>query len=92
MSLLPNGDSMQIREVWNDNLEEESTLIRDIVDDFPYVAMDTEFLGIVLRPVGNFKNNSDYHSQIDHNSLVFSGKFINHYYTYLIQLYNQLFM
>lgn len=60
MSLLPN-DSVLIREVWNDNLEEEFALIREIVDDFPYIAMDTEFPGIVLRPVGNFKTNTDYH-------------------------------
>lgn len=60
MSLLPN-DSVHIREVWNDNLVEEFALIRQIVDDFPYIAMDTEFPGIVLRPVGNFKTNTDYH-------------------------------
>uniref|UniRef100_A0A5B7C6H1 poly(A)-specific ribonuclease n=1 Tax=Davidia involucrata TaxID=16924 RepID=A0A5B7C6H1_DAVIN len=63
MSLLPKSDSIHIREVWIDNLEEEFDLIREIVDDFPYIAMDTEFPGIVLRPVGNFKNNNDFHYQ-----------------------------
>ncbi|KAK6139572.1 hypothetical protein DH2020_026682 [Rehmannia glutinosa] len=63
MSLLPKSDSIQIREVWANNLDEELDLIRDVVDEFPYIAMDTEFPGIVLRPVGNFKNANDYHYQ-----------------------------
>lgn len=64
MSILPKSDSIHIRDVWDDNLEEEFDLIREIVDDFPYIAMDTEFPGIVLRRIGNFKNNSDslYHT------------------------------
>ncbi|KAJ9131185.1 hypothetical protein P3X46_035273 [Hevea brasiliensis] len=63
MSIFPKGDSVIIREVWSDNLEREFELIRDIVDDFPYIAMDTEFPGIVLRPIGTFKNIFEYNYQ-----------------------------
>lgn len=63
MSGIPKGSTLRIREVWADNLEEEFQLIREIVDDFPYLAMDTEFPGVVVRPVGTFNNSAEYHYQ-----------------------------
>lgn len=57
------GEDLRVREVWQDNLDSELEIIRDIVDDYPYIAMDTEFPGVVARPVGNFKNSGEYHYQ-----------------------------
>jgi hypothetical protein len=34
-----NGLEPEIREVWADNLEEEMAHIRDVVEDYPYIAM-----------------------------------------------------
>eukprot|EP00775_Hariotina_reticulata_P001272 gene1272-1612_t len=57
----PKGETLRVREVWDENLAEEIAVIRDIVEEYPYVAMDTEFPGVVARPVGNFKSSREYH-------------------------------
>ncbi|KAL6769765.1 CAF1 [Auxenochlorella protothecoides x Auxenochlorella symbiontica] len=60
----PDGDTLRVREVWQHNLEEEMQLIRELISDFPYLAMDTEFPGVVAKPVGNFKKSREFHYQM----------------------------
>ncbi|RWA12879.1 hypothetical protein EKO27_g2202 [Xylaria grammica] len=57
------GGKTRIREVWRHNFEEEMAVLMGLAEDFPYIAMDTEFPGIVGRPMGNFRGKSDYHYQ-----------------------------
>ncbi|ORY87866.1 ribonuclease H-like domain-containing protein [Protomyces lactucae-debilis] len=61
----PNADSNgSIRQVWQYNLDAEMYMIRDLVERYPYIAMDTEFPGIVARPMGQFRSASDYRYQV----------------------------
>ncbi|CAM1502990.1 Fc.00g077660.m01.CDS01 [Cosmosporella sp. VM-42] len=53
----------RIREVWKHNLEEEMAVLREVVEKYKFIAMDTEFPGVVSRPMGGFRGKSDYHYQ-----------------------------
>mmetsp|Transcript_10495 Transcript_10495/g.15364 ORF Transcript_10495/g.15364 Transcript_10495/m.15364 type:complete len:372 (+) Transcript_10495:76-1191(+) len=47
----PTGEPLEIRNVWAENVDEEMALIREVIETHPFVAMDTEFPGVVARPV-----------------------------------------
>jgi len=36
---MPASESKYIREVWSENLEEEMSTLRDLVERYPYLAM-----------------------------------------------------
>jgi hypothetical protein len=62
-AITPTGETLRVREVWQENLEAEMEIVRNIVDEYPFLAMDTEFPGVVARPVGNFRNSGEYQYQ-----------------------------
>lgn len=55
--------SHEIREVWAHNLVEEFRNICELITKFPFVAMDTEFPGVVAKPLGNFSTMDEYRYQ-----------------------------
>ncbi|PVU96503.1 hypothetical protein BB559_002361 [Furculomyces boomerangus] len=61
---MADNNQRLIQEVWADNLEEEFAKIRKLIRKYSYIAMDTEFPGVVARPIGTFSSTSDYHYQL----------------------------
>lgn len=49
-----------IVNVWEENLEEEMTKIRHLIEHYTFISMDTEFPGVVAKPVGNFQSHSSF--------------------------------
>ncbi|XP_037568489.1 CCR4-NOT transcription complex subunit 7 [Dermacentor silvarum] len=58
------NEACGIRDVWAANLEDEFRAIIRVVQKYNYVAMDTEFPGVVARPIGEFRSTADYQYQL----------------------------
>ena len=57
-----SDDSPGFCEVWADNFVEEMTKISKLVDKYPYIGMDTEFPGFVIKSLSARKEDQNYHT------------------------------
>lgn len=60
----PTTKPIKIREVWSDNLVSEFRLISDLIDRYPCISMDTEFPGVVFKPLHSARPSSSDHYRI----------------------------
>ena len=43
-------------DIWEENFSSEIRKLSILIETYPYIAIDTEFPGVVARPVGQFKD------------------------------------
>ncbi|EOA25702.1 hypothetical protein CARUB_v10019055mg [Capsella rubella] len=67
MSINKSNIIITTREVWANNLESEFELISSIIDDYPFISMDTEFPGVIFKSDLRFTNPSDLYSLLKSN-------------------------
>lgn len=63
----PSKKPVLIRSVWSKNVEYEFSLIRTLIERFPFVSMDTEFPGIVFRHHNHYSDPLDHYQTLKSN-------------------------
>ncbi|KAF4684416.1 hypothetical protein FOZ60_007885 [Perkinsus olseni] len=58
------SSSYYVREVWASDVEHELRLMEKLVEDYPYVAVDGRFPGLIARPTGPFKDDTERNYEI----------------------------
>uniref|UniRef100_A0AC35GAV5 Poly(A)-specific ribonuclease n=1 Tax=Panagrolaimus sp. PS1159 TaxID=55785 RepID=A0AC35GAV5_9BILA len=51
---------VKIHDVWKSNLDKEWAKIRALINDYPFVAFDTEFPGVVGTPTGAYRSKEEF--------------------------------
>ncbi|CAG9327712.1 unnamed protein product [Blepharisma stoltei] len=52
----PQQNESMIKNVWKHNLKSEILIISNLLENYPYVAMDTEFPGIIVKAQGELRD------------------------------------
>jgi len=54
----------EIRDVWADNLDAEMVNVRRLAEKYRYISMDTEFPGVVARPLERMEASAYYYENV----------------------------
>ncbi|EDQ92830.1 uncharacterized protein MONBRDRAFT_1697, partial [Monosiga brevicollis MX1] len=49
-----------VKDVWQNNLEDEIRTLQSLVSSYPYIAVSVEYPGVIAKPLGTFKNAADH--------------------------------
>lgn len=60
---VPHAQEPVAEDVWTHNLEDAFSTIQDLVESYPYLAMDTLLPGVVVQPTGPFDSYVEYNYQ-----------------------------